>query len=33
MMGQLGLELRISLASTPAIIATIESPRGRIELR
>lgn len=33
MMGQLGLELRISQASTPAIIATIESPRGRIELR
>jgi len=33
MLDQLGLELRVSQASAPSIIATIDSPRGRIELR
>jgi hypothetical protein len=33
MLGQLGLELRVSQASAPAIIATVDSPRGRVELR
>jgi hypothetical protein len=33
MLDQLGLELRVSQASAPAIIATIDSPRGRVELR
>jgi hypothetical protein len=33
MLDQLGLELRVSQGSAPAIIATIESPRGRVELR
>jgi hypothetical protein len=33
MLDQLGLELRVSQASERAIIATIDSPRGRVELR
>jgi hypothetical protein len=33
MIDQLGLELKVSPASVPAIIATIDSPRGRVELR
>jgi hypothetical protein len=33
MLDQLGLELRVSQAAAPAIIATIDSPRGRMELR
>jgi hypothetical protein len=33
MLGQLGVELPVTQASAPAIIATIESPRGRVELR
>jgi len=33
MLDQLGLDLRVSQASAPAIIATIESPRGRVDLR
>jgi hypothetical protein len=33
MLDQLGLELRVSQASATAIVATIDSPRGRVELR
>jgi hypothetical protein len=33
MIGALGLELPVTRASSPAIIATIDSPRGRVELR
>jgi hypothetical protein len=33
MLDQLGLELRVSQAPAPAIIAAIDSPRGRVELR
>ncbi len=33
MLDQLGLELRVSQAPAPSIIATIDSPRGRVELR
>jgi hypothetical protein len=33
MLDQLGLELRVTQSSAPAIVATIDSPRGRIELR
>jgi hypothetical protein len=33
MLDQLGLELRVSQAVAPAIIVTIDSPRGRVELR
>ena len=33
MLDDLGLDLRVSQASRPAIIATIDSPRGRVELR
>jgi hypothetical protein len=33
MLDQLGLELRVSQASAPAIIATIDSPRGRVQLQ
>lgn len=33
MLEQLGLELRVSQSSAPSIIATIDSPRGRVELR
>ena len=33
MIDQLGLELKVSTAAAPAIIATIDSPRGRVELR
>ena len=33
MLDALGLDLRVSQASTPALIATIDSPRGRVELR
>ena len=33
MLDQLGLGLRVSQASAPAILATIDSPRGRVELR
>jgi hypothetical protein len=33
MIDQLGLELRVSQAPAPSIIATIDSPRGRVELR
>jgi Glyoxalase-like domain len=33
MLDDLGLDLRVSQASRPAIIATIDGPRGRVELR
>lgn len=33
MLGQLGLELPVQQAASPAIIATIDSPKGRVELR
>ena len=33
MLDALGLDLKVTQASTPAIIATIDSPRGRVELR
>jgi hypothetical protein len=33
MLDALGLDLRVSQTSAPAIIATIDSPRGRVELR
>lgn len=33
MVDQLGLELKVSQGPAPAIIATIDSPRGRVELR
>jgi hypothetical protein len=33
MIDQLGLALKVSNGSAPAIIATIDSPRGRVELR
>lgn len=33
MLDQLGLDLRVNRGSAPAIIATIDSPRGRVELR
>jgi len=33
MIEALGLDLRVQKGSAPAIIATIESPRGRVELR
>jgi hypothetical protein len=33
MLDVLGLDLIVSQSSAPAIIATIESPRGRVELR
>jgi hypothetical protein len=33
MLDALGLDLKVSQASAPAIIATIDSPRGRVELR
>jgi hypothetical protein len=33
MIDALGLDLRVSRASSPAIIATIDSPKGRVELR
>jgi hypothetical protein len=33
MLDQLGLELRVRQAPAPSIIATIDSPRGRIDLR
>ena len=33
MIDRLGLELKVSTAAAPAIIATIDSPRGRVELR
>jgi Glyoxalase-like domain len=33
MLDALGLELRVQKGSAPAIIATIDSPRGRVELR
>ena len=33
MLDQLGLELRVTQASAPAIIATIDTPRGLVELR
>lgn len=33
MLDELGLDLRVSQASAPAIIATIDSPRGRVALR
>ena len=33
MLGQLGLDLRVSHGSAPAIVAMIDSPRGRVELR
>ena len=33
MLDQLGLDLRVSQGSAPTIIATIDSPRGRVELR
>jgi hypothetical protein len=33
MLDDLGLDLRVSQAAAPAIIATIDSPRGRVDLR
>jgi hypothetical protein len=33
MLDALGLDLKVSQASTPAIIATIDGPRGRVEVR
>jgi len=33
MIDALGLHLRVEQGSTPALIATIDSPRGRVELR
>ena len=33
MLDALGLDLKVSQASAPAIVATIDSPRGRVELR
>jgi glyoxalase-like protein len=33
MLDALGLDLKVSQASAPAIIATIDSPRGRVQLR
>lgn len=33
MVDGLGLELRVTEAAAPAIVATIDSPRGRVELR
>lgn len=33
MLDALGLDLKVTPASAPAIIATIDSPRGRVELR
>ena len=33
MLDALGLDLKVSPASAPAIVATIDSPRGRMELR
>lgn len=33
MINALGLDLRVQKGSAPAIIATIDSPRGRVELR
>jgi hypothetical protein len=33
MLDALGLDLRVSQTSAPAMIATIDSPRGRVELR
>ena len=33
MLDALGLDLRVQKGSAPAIIATIESPKGRVELR
>jgi hypothetical protein len=33
MLGVLGLDLPVQPAPAPAIIATIDSPRGRVELR
>ena len=33
MLDVLGLDLRVQKGSAPAIIATIDSPRGRVELR
>ena len=32
-MGQLGLDLRVQRGPRPALIATVTSPRGRVELR
>jgi hypothetical protein len=33
MLDHLGLDLRVQKGSSPALIATIDSPRGRVELR
>jgi len=33
MLDALGLDLNVSQASAPAIVATVDSPRGRVELR
>jgi Glyoxalase-like domain len=33
MLNALGLDLKVSSASAPAIVATVDSPRGRVELR
>jgi hypothetical protein len=33
MLRKLGLDLRVTRASTPALIATMDCPRGRVELR
>ena len=32
-LGQLGLDLRVQLGPRPGLIATVNSPRGRVELR
>jgi hypothetical protein len=33
LLGRLGLALRVILGPTPALIATLDTPRGRVELR
>jgi hypothetical protein len=33
MLAALGLDLPVQKGATPAIVATIDSPRGRVELR
>jgi hypothetical protein len=33
MINALGLDLRVQKGSAPAIIATIDSPKGRVELK
>ena len=33
LLGRLGLELRVAAGPTPALVASLETPRGRVELR